>query len=71
MKSILTLYDECRSAVEKNVPINRIIATGIFDKVIKMKYDIPNDKPELFRRLEVEIEQTVKKEIKLCTEEGR
>ena len=71
MKAILTLYDECRSAVEKNVPINRIIATGIFDKVIKMKYDIPNDKPELFRRLEVEIEQTVKKEIKLCTEEGR
>jgi len=71
MKAILTLYDECRSAVEKNVPINRIIATGIFDKVIKMKYDIPNDKPELFRRLEVEIEQTVKKEIRLCTEEGR
>ena len=71
MKAILTLYDECRSAIEKNVPINRIIATGIFDKVIKMKYDIPNDKPELFRRLEVEIEQTVKKEIKLCTEEGR
>ena len=71
MKAILTLYDECRSAVEKNVPINRIIATGIFDKVIKMKYDIPNDKPELFRRLEVEIVQTVKKEIKLCTEEGR
>ena len=71
MKAILTLYDECRSAVEKNVPINRIISTGIFDKVIKMKYDIPNDKPELFRRLEVEIEQTVKKEIRLCTEEGR
>lgn len=71
MKAILTLYDECRSAIEKNVPINRIIATGIFDKVIKMKYDIPNDKPELFRRLEVEIEQTVKKEIRLCTEEGR
>ncbi len=71
MKAILTLYDECRSAVEKNVPINRIIATGIFDKVIKMKYDIPNDKPELFRRLEVEIEQTVKKAVKACTEEGR
>lgn len=71
MKAILKLYDECRSAVEKSVPINRIISTGIFEKVIKMKYDIPNDKPELFRRLEVEIEQTVKKVIKACTEEGR
>ena len=54
-----------------NVPINRIISTGIFEKVIKMKYDIPNDKPELFRRLDVEIEQTVKKAVKVCTEEGR
>ncbi len=71
MKAILKLYDECRSAVEKSVPINRIISTGIFEKVIKMKYDIPNDKPELFRRLEVEIEQTVKKVVKACTEEGR
>ena len=71
MKAILKLYDECRIAVEKSVPINRIISTGIFEKVIKMKYDIPNDKPELFRRLEVEIEQTVKKVVKACTEEGR
>ncbi|MCI7767594.1 MAG: V-type ATP synthase subunit A [Oscillospiraceae bacterium] len=71
MRSILKLYDECRVAVEKSVPINRIISTGIFEKVIKMKYDIPNDKPELFRRLDVEIEQTVKKAVKACTEEGR
>ncbi|MGN0638153.1 MAG: V-type ATP synthase subunit A [Huintestinicola sp.] len=71
MKAILKLYDECKSAVEKSVPINRIISTGIFEKVIKMKYDIPNDKPELFRRLEVEIEQTVKKAVRACTEEGR
>ncbi len=71
MKSILKLYDDCRSAVEKNVPINRIIETGIFEKVIKMKYDIPNDKPEMFRSLDVEIEQTVKKVVKACAEEGR
>ncbi|MBQ7782721.1 MAG: V-type ATP synthase subunit A, partial [Oscillospiraceae bacterium] len=49
MKAILKLYDDCRSAVDKNVPLGRILSTGIFEKVIKMKYDIPNDKPQMFR----------------------
>ncbi len=71
MKAILKLYDICRSAVEQNVPFGRIVSTGIFEKVIKMKYDIPNDKPEMFRDLDVEIEQTVKKIVKQCAEEGR
>ena len=71
MKTILKLYDDCRSAVEKNVPLGRILSTGIFEKVIKMKYDIPNDKPEMFRTLEIEIEQAVRKVVKKCAEEGR
>lgn len=71
MKSILRLYYNCEDAVKKAVPLSRILATGIFEKVIKMKYDIPNDKPEMFRELDVEIEQTVKKVVKKCSEEGR
>ena len=71
MKAILKLYDDCRSAVDKNVPLGRILSTGIFEKVIKMKYDIPNDKPQMFRTLEIEIEQAVRKVVKKCAEEGR
>ncbi len=61
MGIILTLYDQCKTIVAEGVPVSTIVATGIFEKVIKMKYDIPNDKPELFRMLTVEIEQQIKK----------
>lgn len=61
MGIILTLYDNCKQVVSLGVPLSTIVETGIFEKVVKMKYDIPNDKPELFRLLTVEIEQQLKK----------
>ncbi|MGN0667374.1 MAG: V-type ATP synthase subunit A [Huintestinicola sp.] len=70
MGSILKLYDCSLKAVQKAVPFSRVIASGIFEKVIKMKYDIPNDKPEMFRELNVEIEQTIKNVIRKNTEEA-
>jgi V/A-type H+-transporting ATPase subunit A len=60
MNSILQLYDKAKIAVEAGVIVSDIAATGIFDKVIKMKYDIPNDKPELFHTLDTEVETTLK-----------
>ena len=36
--------------------------TGLFDKLVKMKYDIPNDKPEMFAEYDREIEETLRKE---------
>ena len=49
MGTILTLYKSAKEAVTRNnIPLSEITATGLFEKVIKMKYDIPNDKPELF-----------------------
>jgi V/A-type H+-transporting ATPase subunit A len=60
MNSILQLYDKAKIAVEAGVVVSDIAETGIFDKVIKMKYDIPNDKPELFHTLDTEVETTLK-----------
>lgn len=49
IKVILHLYDVCKAWVlEKAIPLTQIQKTGIFDEVIKMKYDIENDKPEKF-----------------------
>ncbi len=48
MKAISKLYHNSLIAVRAGVPISRIIALGLFEKVIKIKYDIPNDKPEMF-----------------------
>lgn len=61
MGTILTLYNNCKQVVALGVPVSTLIGTGLFEKVVKMKYDIPNDKPEMFRELEVEIEQQLKK----------
>ena len=48
MKTILHLYKKALEAVGKGIPVSAVVATGLFDKLTKMKYDIPNDKPEMF-----------------------
>ena len=47
MKVILYLYDQCRSMVKKGHTISSILETGIFSDVIKIKYDVPNNRLEL------------------------
>jgi V/A-type H+-transporting ATPase subunit A len=46
MKVILYLNDKCKEIVAREVPISMILKTGIFDSVVKIKYDVPNDKLE-------------------------
>ena len=48
MKTILHLYSESKRIISEGKPVSLIVKSGIMEKVIKMKYDIPNDKPELF-----------------------
>ena len=39
------------------MPVSTILELGLFDKVIKMKYDVPNDQPELFNDYFKEIDE--------------
>jgi V/A-type H+-transporting ATPase subunit A len=48
MQVILYLNLKCKELVAQEKPISHILATGIFEKVTRIKYDVPNDKPELF-----------------------
>lgn len=43
MYVILHLYHRARAVVAQQMPISKLLATGLFDKLIKMKYDVPND----------------------------
>ena len=43
METILYLYDKCAALVAKQVPVSRLLATGLFDELVKMKYEVPND----------------------------
>ena len=48
MRVILYLHDSARALVAAGVPLSRILETGLFDKAVKMKYDVPNSQPERF-----------------------
>jgi V/A-type H+-transporting ATPase subunit A len=56
MGVILKLYNKSKSLLSENVPISVILETGLMEKLIKIKYDIPNDKLEMFDQYEQEIE---------------
>jgi len=51
MDVILTLYKYSLDALNNGISMQEIYKTGFFERVTRMKYDIPNDKPEMFERL--------------------
>ncbi|NCC08355.1 MAG: V-type ATP synthase subunit A [Clostridia bacterium] len=48
MKAIMHLYDKALYLIGAGVPMSAISEKGMFDKLVKAKYEIPNDKPEMF-----------------------
>ena len=48
MKAILRFFELSKDALAEGVAIDRIMSNGWADKLIKIKYDIPNDKLEMF-----------------------
>ena len=48
MEVILYLYKRGKEVVSAGKPIRLILETGIFDRVVKMKYDVPNNKLSMF-----------------------
>ncbi len=48
MKVIVELYHKSLNALKAGVPLSDIMGAGLFEKAVKMKYEIPNDKPEMF-----------------------
>ena len=59
MKTILFLYDSAKRLLNLNKPISGIAESGIYEKLIKIKYDVPNDKSELFDGYMKEIEEII------------
>ena len=56
MKAILHLYVKAKHIINAAIPISSIMELGLFEKLAKMKYDIPNSKPEMFDDLINEID---------------
>ena len=47
MRAILHLHRSARAVLAAGIPISRILELGLFDKLIRMKYEVPNDNYEM------------------------
>ena len=61
MKAILQFFELSKEALGKGVSIDDIMKNGWADKLIKIKYDIPNDKLGMFDEYEREMTDWYKK----------
>ncbi|MDE7234991.1 MAG: V-type ATP synthase subunit A, partial [Ruminiclostridium sp.] len=59
MKVILRLYKKALETIGRGVPFSEIAKTDLFDRLIKMKYEIPNDEPERFEEYDRHIDETL------------
>ena len=59
MKAVLLLYDKAMTALSDGITFSRIAETGLFDSLVKMKYEIPNNDLGQFNSLEAQIEESI------------
>lgn len=59
MQVILYLYEKASACIARRIPISQISESGLFDKLIKIKYDIPNDHLEQFDDYYTAIDQAL------------
>ena len=60
MRAILHLYDQSLDAIQNGALFSSLEASGIFDTLVKMKYEIPNGDMHAFDVLDTRIEQAVR-----------
>lgn len=61
MEVVLYFYDKAKAVVDRGLPVSEIMETGLPDKLVKIKYDIPNDQLELFDGYYREIDDRIAK----------
>ena len=59
MECILRLYDKAKEGVERAIPLSQYLVTGVFDALVKMKYEVPNDDLSKFDDYNAQIDQAV------------
>lgn len=59
MKVIIELYHKSLDILKNGVPLSDIMATGLFDKAVKIKYDVPNDELGKFDEYFAEINEKI------------
>ncbi|MFH1693402.1 MAG: V-type ATP synthase subunit A [Bacillota bacterium] len=61
MDVILYLYHKAKNYIEEGKSLNLLIETGIFEQIIKMKYDVANDELDKFDQYPKTIDRLIKR----------
>lgn len=56
MEIILYLYEKCRALISIGMPVSVLKEEKIFERVIAIRYDVPNDRPDMFDGYEKQID---------------
>ena len=59
MEIIVYLNDATKKLINLSIPISQIMELGLFQKLVKMKFDIPNDKLEMFEEYKKDIDNAI------------
>jgi V/A-type H+-transporting ATPase subunit A len=59
MKVIVHLYNKSSQLVAAAVPLDGLLETGIYERVIKMKYEVPNNDLSKFDDIINDIDNTI------------
>lgn len=59
MDAILHLQNAAKNAMAHGASLQQLKSSGVFEKVIAMKYDIPNNAMEMFQTLKQQIDATL------------
>ena len=59
MKTILHLHKKAKHITNAAIPILRVLETGLFEKLTKIKYDIPNNRLDMFDEYIKEIDEKI------------
>ena len=61
METILYLYEKCKQLIAMNMPVSILRRENIFERVIAIKYDVPNDRLDMFAKYKEDIDAFYKK----------
>lgn len=59
MQVILYLYHRCSEIIATQVPISKIIELKLFDRLVQIKYDVPNDRLDMFDNYYTDIDSAL------------
>ena len=68
MDVIFRLYEGSKALIAQSVPLSQIKNTGIFEKLIRIKYEIPNDDLSQFDEYEQAVDSAIRKVAELYEE---